>query len=210
MIAGIPFVCMYPAERMMEIQGPGEGVDVVAHEGDAVLVDLASENFICPWVHALKIESPTQVKILKARDQRMIIGTHAGEWEAFHDFSNATQARIGAVDSRAVVEFDFGSDVTANGLDASFPGTQFMRIWYHDGAAWIPVVWDNYSVGTGHHPVFPDITAQRWRVEFAHGGELPVATLRFYHNPNTRMVREAHPQMKDPAALPPIEPGTDA
>ncbi|MCH7227376.1 DUF6288 domain-containing protein [Haloferula sp. A504] len=210
MIAGIPFDCMYPAERMMEIQGPGEGVDVVAHEGDAVLVDLASENFICPWVHALKIESPTQVEILKAREHRMIIGTHAGEWEAFHDFSNATQARIGAVDSRAVVEFDFGSDVTANGLDASFPGTQFMRIWYHDGAAWIPVVWDNYSVGTGHHPVFPDITAQRWRVEFAHGGELPVATLRFYHNPNTRMVRDAHPQMKDPAALPPIEPGPDA
>lgn len=206
MIAGLPFDCMYPAERMMEIRGPGEGIDVMAHEGDAVLVDLSSENFICPWVHALKLESPTQVEILEPAQHRMVVGAHEGEWDAFHDFSKATQGRLRPDGAAAVVEFDFGGEVTANGLDAGFGGSRFMRIWYLQGETWIPVVWDNYSVGTGQHPVFPGITARRWRVEFRFGGELAVDTLRFYRNPRTPFERGRHPQMSDEAALPPIQP----
>lgn len=196
-IAGIPFDCMYPSERMLEIQGPAAGVAVKPHEGDTVIVDLASENFICPWVHAIRFEQPSQVVLPALTRVTAVVGKIEGDMLHLSDFSLETRCKFTSDGPVTIAEFDYGNPVSLNGLDADFPGTRFLRIWYHDGSDWIPLVWDNYSVGTGHHPVFPLTTARLWRLELGHTGPLEVATLRFYNNPNTLMKRESLPQSID-------------
>ena len=206
MIAGIPFDSMYPAERMLEIQGPQPGVAVKSHEGDLVRVDLASENFICPWIHAVKFEQPTQVAIPRPVRQEAVVGRIEGDPEHLTDFSLETGCRFHAEDSTMIVETDFGQPVTLNGLDADYQGFRFLRVWYQHGEDWVPLVWDNYSVSTSHHPVFPVTTARVWRLEMQFNGHLDVQTLRFYHNPNTVINRRPHPQSLDRQYLPPIQP----
>jgi len=205
-IGGIPFDCMYPAERMLEIQGPEAGVSVKSHEGDTVMVDLASENFICPWIHSVKFEKPSQVNIARPRKLEVLVGKVDGDFKNLADFSLATQCRFSGANSTMMLEYDFGTAVKLNGVDADFQGSRFMRVWYQDGGGWIPLVWDNYSVGTGHHPVFPDTTARLWRLEMRFDGHLDVQTLRFYHNPNAVIKRTPHPQSIDKKFLPPIQP----
>jgi hypothetical protein len=207
MIAGIPFDCMYPAERMLDIQGPEPGVAVKPHEGDTVVVDIASENFICPWIHSVKFEQASQVRIARPVRQQAVVGRMEGEADHLLDFSLDTRCRFSAADSTLILESDFGQPVTLNGVDADFQGSRFMRVWHHDGTDWIPLVWDNYSVGTGHHPVFPDTNARLWRLEMRFDGNLDVQTLRFSQNPNTVMDRKPLPQSVDKQYLPPIQPG---
>jgi len=203
-IAGIPFDCMYPSERMLEIQGPEAGVAVKSHEGDTVLVDLASENFICPWVHSVKFETPSQVSLPRPVRQEALAGNIEGDMNHLADFSLETRCRFSASGSTMMLEYDFGTAVELNGVDADFQGARFMRVWVQDGADWIPLVWDNYSVGTGHHPVFPDTKARLWRLEMAFDGDLDVQTLRFYHNPNAVMKRDPLVQSVGKAYLPPV------
>lgn len=205
-IAGIPFDCMYPTERMLEIQGPEKEFPVKSHEGDSVLVDLSSENFICPWVHSMKFEKASQVSIARPRKQEVLSGKVDGDLNDLADFSLDTKCRFSGANSTVVLEYDFGSAVNLNGADADFQGSRFMRVWYQDGTNWIPLVWDNYSVGTGHHPVFPDTTARLWRMEMNTGPQLDVQTLRFYHNPNLLRKRGAFPQSLQKEFLPPIQP----
>ena len=209
MIAGIAFDCMYPQERMLEIQGPETGISVKSHEGDTVLVDVASENFICPWIHSMKFEQPSQVSIARPAKLDVRVGKMEGDPAHLLDFSLQTQCRIISVNSKVVLDYDFGTDVKLNGVDADFPGGRFMRVWYQDGEDWVPLVWDNYSVSTGHHPVFPDTTARFWRLELGFDGQLDLPTLRFYHNPNTITKRAPHPQSSDKKLLPtiPVEGG---
>lgn len=197
MIAGIPFDCMYPQERMLEIRGPEAGVAVKSHEGDTVLVDLASENFICPWIHAIKFEQPTQVRIARPARLETIVGRMEGEPGTLIDFSLDTQCRFHADNNRVIIESDFGQPVALNGIDLDYQGFRFLRVWYQDGTEWVPLVWDNYSVSTGHHPVFPDTTARLWRLEMRFDGHADVQTLRYYHNPNTIIKRAPHPQSQD-------------
>jgi hypothetical protein len=206
MIAGIPFDCMYPAERMLEIQGPEAGVAVKSHEGDTVLVDLASENFICPWVHSMKFEKPTQVRLSRPRKQEVRVGKVDGNFNDLADFSLETQCKFSGENSTMILEYDFGSAVSLNGVDADFQGSRFMRVWYQDGTDWIPLVWDNYSVGTGHHPVFPNTTARFWWIEMNFPGQLDVQTLRFYQNPNAVIARKPYPQSVNKNFLPQIQP----
>ncbi|MFM7181957.1 MAG: DUF6288 domain-containing protein [Verrucomicrobiales bacterium] len=205
MIAGIPFDCMYPAERMMEILGPEPGVYVKSHEGDRVLVNLASENFICPWIHAVKFEQPTQVRIARPVRQATVVGRMEGDPAHLADFSLDTKCRFHAENGRLILETEFAQAIALNGLDADYPGSRFLRVYYHDGADWVPLVWDNYSVGTGHHPVFPETTAQRWRLEMRFDGQLDIQTLRYYQNPNTIMERKPLPQSIEKQYRPPIQ-----
>jgi len=204
-IAGIPFDCMYPSERMLEIQGPEQGVSVNLHEGDEVVVDLASENLICPWVHSLKVEKPSQVTIFKPETHKSISGSIEGDIENLYDFKVDTLCKLTSAESKSIIEYDFAKAVTLNGLDGSF-GNCFIRVWYKQGEKWIPLVWDNYSVKTSHHPVFPDTTAKLWRVEMNHRGKMDVSTLRFYHNPNMIFKHGRLPQMDNENLLPPIQP----
>ena len=206
MIAGIPFDCMYPAERMLELLGPEPGVSVKSHEGDQVLVNLASENFICPWIHAVKFKELTQVRGAKPVRQETVAGHMEGNPDNLMDFSPATQCRFHAENGRLILETEFAQPIALNGLDADYQGSRFLRVWYHDGADWVPLVWDNYSVGTGHHPVFPDTTARLWRLEMRFDGHFDIQTLRYYHNPNTIIKRAPHPQSIDKQYLPPIQP----
>lgn len=206
MIAGIPFDCMYPKEMMLEVQGPADGSAVNLHEGDEVLVDLASENFICAWVHSIEYETPTQVSIIKAQSQKSIIGKLNGNKNHLYDFDLSTSCELVSANSKSVIEYDFGRDVTLNGLDAAFGGNCFIRVWYRDRDAWVPLVWDNYSVNTGHHPVFPDTSARVWRLEIQHGGNMQFQTLRFYHNPNMQLKHARLPQMDSAKFIPAIEP----
>lgn len=205
-IAGIPFDCMYPSERMLSVQGPAEGVLVNIHEGDDVIVDLASENFICPWVHTLKFEKPSQVTIRKPQEQRSIIGSVKGNIDHFYDFDHATYCDLSSDQSKSIIEYDFGSAVTLNGLDAHYGRTCFIRVWYKKGARWVPLVWDNYTVSTSHHPVFPDTTARLWRLEIHHGRNMRYHTLRFYHNPNMFLKHDRLPQMDYTKFQPTIQP----
>lgn len=206
MIAGIPFDCMYPKERMLEILGPEPGVAVKSHEGDLVRVDLASENFICPWIHSVKFQQPTQVRIARPARQEALVGRIDGNLDHLADFSLDTQCRFHAENSMLILETDFGQPITLNGLDADYQGFRFLRVWYHEGSDWVPLVWDNYSVGTGHHPVFPDTTARLWRIEMRFDGHFDMHTLRYYHNPNAVMKRSPLPQSVNKEFLPPILP----
>lgn len=205
-IAGIPFDCMYPAERMLDVKGPADGSSVNIHEGDEVIVDLASENFICPWVHTLEFEKPTQVTVFKAQQQRDLIGSMKGNIDDLYDFNRNTFCELVSQQTKNIIEYDFGKEVTLNGLDANYGGSCFIRIWYKNGENWTPLVWDNYSVDTSHHPVFPDTKATLWRLEFHHGGNLKLQTLRFYHNPNMVVQHPRLPQMDDVKFLPPVQP----
>jgi hypothetical protein len=136
----------------------------------------------------------------------MLVGKVDGDMNHLMDFSLDTRCKFSGVDSTAILEYDFGDAVKLNGLDADFQGGRFIRVWYHDGQGWIPLVWDNYSVGTGHHPVFPDTTARLWRVEMRFGGQLEVQTLRFYHNPNHLTRRLPLPQSVKKEYQPSIQP----
>lgn len=205
-IAGIPFDSMYPTERMLEIQGPEAGVAVKSHEGDTVLVDVASENFICPWVHSIKFEKPSQVDIARPAKLTMIVGKMEGDFAHLADFSLETRCRFSGVNSTMIAEYDFGTAVTLNGVDADFDDGRFLRVWYQEGERWIPLVWDNYTVSTGHHPVFPNTTARLWRIEMGVGAQLDVSTLRFYHNPHAVIDRKSFPQSTNKDYLPPIQP----
>lgn len=205
-IAGIAFDAMYPAERMLELHGPANGVAVNAHEGDEVLVDIASENFICAWLHSLKFAKPTQVAIHKPRQHTSVRGSIEGNTDHLYDFSRGTHCTLTGAERVNIIEYDFFRAVKLNGLDADYGGAQFIRVWYKKGDAWVPLVWDNYSVGTSHHPVFPETSARLWRVEIHHGGKLRVNTLRFYHNANVMIKHGTHPQSEDASFLPPIQP----
>jgi len=154
----------------------------------------------------VKFEKPSQVSIARPVRQEALIGTVEGDFSHLADFSLDTQCRFSAENTTMMLEYDFGTAVKLNGVDADFQGSRFMRVWYQDGNAWIPLVWDNYSVGTSHHPVFPDTTARLWRLEMHFGGQLDVQTLRFYHNPNVVMERKPFPQSNDKKYLPPIQP----
>ncbi|MGB0991542.1 MAG: DUF6288 domain-containing protein, partial [Akkermansiaceae bacterium] len=203
-IAGIPFDCMYPAERMLKVDAPEEGINI--HEGDEVLVDIASENLICAWVHTLKFEKNSQVNIAKPRKLESITGTIKGESSALLDHKQNTHCDLTSNNSKSILEFDFGKSITLNGLDANYSRATFMRIWYKQGETWIPTVWDNYSVRTSHHPTFPDTKARFWRVEIHHSRTMRLHTLRFYHNPNMILKHGRLPQMDKPNTLPPIQP----
>ena len=205
-IAGIPFDCMYPAERMLEVQGPGNGDQVNIHEGDEVIVDIASENFICPWVHSLEFDQSSQVTLFKPRSEKSIRGSVNGNKAGLYDFDPSTSCDFVSEGSKSIIEYDFGKEVTLNGLDANYGGSCFIRVWYQDGETWIPLVWDNYSVNTSHHPTFPDTKAALWRLEIKHGSPMKFQTLRFYHNSNLISKRGALPQSEHPKCLPPIQP----
>lgn len=205
-ISGIPFDCMYPAERMLEVAGPANGDDVNIHEGDKVTVDLASENFICPWVHSLEFSEASQVDIFKPRIQKSIRGSIIGNSNHFHDFDHSTSCELVSEESKSIIEYDFGKDVTLNGLDANYDGSCFIRVWYKAEETWIPLVWDNYSVNTSHHPTFPDTTASVWRLEIQHENKINFQTLRFYHNRHLISKRGSLPQSNHPKCLPSIQP----
>ncbi len=206
MIFGVPFDAMYPAERMMEIQGPKTGEDINIHEGDKVIVDLASENMICAWVHSLEFEEPSQVTLFKPRTQKDITGSVKGNPGHLFDFDHETSCDFVSEQSKNVIEYDFGKDVTLNGLDIRYDGSNFIRVWYKDKGNWIPLVWDNYSANSSHHPTFPDTTASLWRLEIQHNNTSKFQTLRFYHNPNVISKRGKLPQTTHPESLPSIQP----
>lgn len=206
MIAGLPFDCMYPAERMLEIQGPADGSDVKIHEGDEVIVDLASENFICAWVHSLEFEKATQVTIFEPQRHKSISGSINGDLENLYDFDHETSCELIGENSKSIIQYDFGKEVTLNGLDAHYNGFHFIRVWYQNRGKWIPLVWDNYSVSTSHHPVFPDTQARSWRLEIHHSGNMEMQTLRFYHNPHRILPQAKLPQMDAAQFVPDIKP----
>ena len=205
-IAGIPFDCMYPSERMLAVQGPKDGISVNIHEGDKVIVDLASENLICPWVHSLKFEKASQVTVRKPQEHRNISGNIKGNIDHLYDFDHSTFCDLISAESKSIIEYDFGSSVTLNGLDANYGGSCFIRVWYKNGETWVPLVWDNYSVNTSHHPVFPDTKARLWRLEIQHGRTKRFHSLRFYYNPNMFSKHSRLPQMENAKYLPPIQP----
>ncbi len=205
-IAGIPFDCMYPQERMMEIQGPQQEVLVNSHEGDEVVVDLASENFICAWVHSIKYHKPTQVAIATAKEHRAIVGKINGDIENLYDFKHATFCDLVPSNGKSIIEYDFGKEITLNGVDTNIARATFIRVWYKKDDKWVPLVWDNYSVNTGHHPVFPDTKARFWRLEFQHDRNEKFHTLRFYYNSNMLLKHSAFPQSEDTKYMPPIQP----
>ncbi|GAA5497034.1 hypothetical protein Rhal01_03222 [Rubritalea halochordaticola] len=201
-ISGIAFDCMYPIETTPPVTSPiGQLVNV--HEGDEVLVNVGSDNMICGTVYSLSYDKPSQVTHVPAATRTMVRGQVAGDMAAWVDHEESS-AIIKMDDGKAVLEYDFGKPVAINGLDVK-DARAFIRVWYHDGSHWVPLVWDNYSTNTNHHPVFPETKAQRWRLEF-HGRDLKLKTLRFYHNPHTLMPRQPLAQSKDAKYLPPIQP----
>lgn len=202
-ISGIAFDCMYPIETTPPVTSPiGQVINV--HEGDEVLVNIGSDNMICGTVYSLSFQEASQVKHVPAATLKMVRGNVVGDMNAWTDHSGDTTATIKMDDGKAVVEYDFGKAVTINGLDVKDVST-FIRVWYHDGSNWVPLVWDNYSTNTNHHPVFADTKARGWRVEFQ-GRDVPLKTLRFYHNPHTLLERLPEIQTKDAKYLPPIKP----
>jgi len=203
-ISGIAFDCMYPKERMPELKGP-EGIIVNSHEGDDVWVDLASENFICPWVHQLVFTKPTQVSIFKPTKHESVRGSIIGDIEHLYDLDRATTCDLKHGKGGSLIEYDFGKEVALNGLDMNYDRSCFIRVWCQKGDNWIPLVWDNYSPNTGHHPTFPETTASKWRVEVIGGKGKKIQTLRFYHNPNKQQTRSALIQLKDAKYIPEIK-----
>jgi hypothetical protein len=157
-------------------------------------------------VHSIKFEKPSQVDIARPAKLTMIAGKMEGDFAHLADFSLETRCRFSGVNSTMIAEYDFGTAVTLNGVDADFDGGRFLRVWYQEGERWIPLVWDNYTVGTGHHPVFPNTTARLWRIEMGVGAQLDVPTLRFYHNPHAVIDRKSFPQSTNKDYLPPIQP----
>ncbi len=199
MISGIAFDCMYPQERMISVIAP-EGSALSIHEGDEVMADLASENFICAWVHVLKFTKPSQVKNATPANSRMVTGTMTGDMKNLHDFQGETVCEFQPSNGKSVIEYDFGKAVTLNGLDTDH--RRFIRIWCKQGEQWVPVIWDNYTPHTSHNPRFPDTTAQLWRVEIQHRRKMNLHTLRFYQNPNRIIKHDGLIQLKDPKFQP--------
>lgn len=205
-IAGIPFDCMYPAERMLNVTYPTKETAINIHEGDEVIVDLASENFICPWVHTMEFKKDTQVTALKPQSITPIIGKIEGNSDNLLDLNQQTECNFIGQNSKTILEYDFGQEVTANGLDANYAGNTFMRIWVKKQDTWIPLVWDNYSVSTGQHPTFPDTKARLWRIEIQPGARKTFQSLRLYHNPHTFAPRKPLPQQTSKTVIPAILP----
>ncbi|NWK57486.1 NPCBM/NEW2 domain-containing protein [Verrucomicrobiaceae bacterium N1E253] len=201
MIAGRAFDCMYPKERMLEVKGPEPGT-VNIHEGDSVLVNLASENFICPWVLSMTFPEMTQVRVAKAKNHHASQGSVDGDWENLYDFDDNTGVEIKPSDGKTVIAYDFGKAVTLNGLDVRYQHGNFVRVSYQRNGQWIPLVWDRYSPHTGHNPRFPDTEAQHWKVELQHGRNAKLSTLRFYHNPNRILNSPAYIQSQQPDSFP--------
>ena len=200
-IAGSAFDCMYLEERMVEVIPPEKGV-INIHEGDTVTVDLSSENLICAWVNSLEFDEMTQVNIAKPRKIRDIRGTIEGDLKNLEDFDYDTFCEIKHEAGKSIIEYDFGKEVTLNGLDANYKHGCFIRVWFKDGSKWTPLVWDNYSSDTSQNPTFPDTKAKLWRVEIQNGGGKRFHTLRFYHNPNI-FVKQAQPaHVRDKKLLP--------
>ena len=144
--------------------------------------------------------------LFKPRTQKSIKGSIEGDTKDLYDFDHNTSCNFISDQSKSIIEYDFGKDVTLNGLDATFDGTHYMRIWYKNGEKWIPLVWDNYSVNTSHHPTFPDTTADLWRLEIRHDNPIKIQTLRFYHNPHVISKRDKLPQSLHPECLPTLQP----
>lgn len=206
MIAGTAFDCMYLSERMVEVIPPKKGV-INIHEGDIVTVDLASENLICPWVYSLEFDEMTQVDIAKPRKIREIRGTIEGDHKNLSDFDYDTYCEIKHEAGKSIIEYDFGKEITLNGLDANYRHGCFIRVWAKSGNKWIPLVWDNYSADTSHNPTFADTKAKLWRVEVQNGGGKRFHTLRFYHNPNMIVKQGQPPHARDNKLFPSdIEP----
>ena len=202
-IAGIPFDCMYAKERMVSTKGPGL---INIHEGDEVMVDLSSENFICAWVHVLEFEKVTQVKRARAKTHKVVRGQVVGDINDLYDYDNDTSCQIKSDKSKAIIEYDFGKEITLNGLDANYRGSCFLRVWCKKGDKWVPVVWDNYTPNTSQNPRFPDTKAALWRVEVQPGREKKFSTLRFYYNPNRVMRKRRLLQFSDDKYSVPIQP----
>lgn len=200
-IAGTAFDCMFPVERMADVIPPQKGV-INIHEGDVVTVDISSENFICPWVHSLKFDTMTQVKIAKAKNITSIRGKIKGDLNHLHDFDYETFCDMQPDGGKNIVEYDFGQAVTLNGLDVNYRHGGFLRVWFYDGKTWIPIAWDNYSPDTSYNPTFPDTKAQRWRVEINSGRDKRIHTLRFYFNPNMINKQEQAPHVSDGKLIP--------
>lgn len=205
-IAGIPFDCMYPSERMLDITKSSDDLAVTLHEGDSVIVDLASENFICPWVHSIEVGKASPVELPKPRSVRSIRGNLDGKTGDLHDASMGSACTLTADNGKNIIEFDFGKAVTLNGVDTGYDGSCFIRVWYRDGDTWVPLVWDNYTAHSNHHPTFPDTKASEWRLELQLNGSKPFRTLRFYHNPHRILDQGRLPQMDKRDILPPIQP----
>ena len=204
LISGIAFDFMYPKERMATVNSP-DGKIVNIHEGDEVLVDVASENMICGWVHSLKFTKPTQVSIPMPRIVKATKGTLQGDWKHLYDHKAETTCNLNYVDGKGIIEFDYGKLVTLNGLDARC-GSGLFRIWYHNGDTWLPLVWDRYSVNTSHSPMFPNTKAQRWRVEIGHGRGKKLETLRLIRNLNRVNKMEPQFHTQDSEYYPEIQP----
>ncbi|MBT7959192.1 MAG: hypothetical protein HN759_07645 [Akkermansiaceae bacterium] len=133
-------------------------------------------------------------------------GKIKGNINHLYDHKPSTSCELIGEQSKCIIEYDFRKPVTLNGLDANYGGNSFMRIWYQKGDNWVPLVWDNYTVSTNHHPTFPDTTARLWRVEIHEGRSKNFQTLRFYHNPHRILKNGQLPQMKSANYLPPIQP----
>lgn len=128
---------------MLEVKTSESGATINIHEGDEVLVDIASENFICAWVHAMEFAKVSQVETVRLKSQKAITGGIQGDFGNLLDFKADTYCDITGAPSKAVIEYDFGKNVTLNGHDANYDGSCFIRIWYKDRDKWIPLVWDN-------------------------------------------------------------------
>jgi len=203
LVAGHAFDWMYPAETMIKVTPPQAG-NIAIHEGDEVLVEVASENMICGWMFGYEFDRMNQVTVLKPKGFTNVTGTVRGDIGLLHDFDNKTQCGLSLVKGRAVMEYDFGQPVTANGLDIQLNRGGMVRIWYKKGENWVPLLWDNFTPHTGYNPRFADTTAQRWRVEIQHSRSNQVQTLRFYHNTNRIAPQPAAVQAQDTKLLPSI------
>ncbi|MFC4992216.1 DUF6288 domain-containing protein [Rubritalea tangerina] len=202
-ISGIAFDCMYPIETLPPVTAP-DGALIDVHEGDVVTVNMASENMICGTVYTLSYDAKTQVKHEVPASVKAVRGAIDGDLAAWTDHSGETVATVKMDEGKAVLEYDFGKAVTLNGLDVK-DSRAYMRVWYHDGQQWIPLVWDSYSSYSNQNPVFPDTQAQKWRIEFF-GRDLKLKTLRFYYNRHQLTKRLPLIQSVDTKFLPPIQP----
>lgn len=198
MISGIAFDCMFPVERMATVIKPDENAAVNLHEGDEVMAEISSENFVCGWVYQLEPTQSNPVKIAKAVSHVAVDGELKGNSDALYDNKLDTAAEM-----RGTLEYDFGKEVTLNGLDVATEGWQNKyKIWCQKDGFWIPIVWDKYSPGTNHQPIFPSTSARLWRVEVMSDDSVKFQTLRFYFNPNLIMKEEPYPQLNDPKYFP--------
>ena len=151
-ISGIAFDCMYPIETTPPVTSPiGQLVNV--HEGDEVLVNVGSDNMICGTVYSLSYDKPSQVTHVPAATRTMVRGQVAGDMAAWVDHDESS-AIIKMDDGKAVLEYDFGKPVAINGLDVK-DARAFIRVWYHDGSHWVPLVWGQLQHEYQSSPCLP-------------------------------------------------------